>query len=145
MRSPKTITARKKAAIAADLALGLTYNEVAKKHKVSKGSVVNISAQFNKTIFDVTKKIESHIETRQEILLKRREDFQLELMDFLQSAVSMVKKWTEICQDEDFVREKPLGANELGRTALDFADRIVARTTSQSFEHEPTNFNKNSN
>lgn len=128
------LTPRKKAQVAADIVAGLSYTEIAKKRGISRGTITRISKEFNGKTFDLEVKAEETQRMRYEILEKRRAEFQLELMDFLQSAVSMVKQWTILCQDPEFVINKPLGANELGRTALDFADRIVARTLTQNAE-----------
>lgn len=128
------LTPKKKAQIAADIVAGLSYTEIAKKRGISRGTITAVSKEFNASSFDIEAKIEENQRKRYEMLEKRRAEFQLELMDFLQSAVSMVKQWTILCQDPEFVMNKPLGANELGRTALDFADRIVARTLAQNTE-----------
>jgi len=126
----------KKAAVVSDLICGMTQREAARRHGVSAGTVKDWAIELETT--------QEPRKTTQPIpVLARREQFALLLYDFLESAVRMADAWTKVCSEPEFIKSNASDVNNLGRTALDFADRIVARTATQRTQDAPSSDSSN--
>jgi hypothetical protein len=109
--------ARVKAAVARDLAKGMTVRAAAKKHGVSVGTASALNrlehaepAQEGRSVSEVA----------------RKRDFDALLDEFLAEAVAGLIVWAKLIQDVGFVKRKPMAAHELGKTVFDRAERILS-------------------
>lgn len=110
---------KQKAAAIADLAKGLTYEEVTNKHGVSKACLC-------KWVKAAKSKQEVGTPTKSITPAQRKEnEFDTRLKKLLLASLDMVTTWAEQCSDPAFIKSNPEGVSELGKTVLERCDRIV--------------------
>ena len=117
MQNRTPISPEKKAAVVADLALGMGIREAAKKHHVNKSSVGRWAAEI-----DATRDREGQQGTLADVRANR---FDVAVDKFLHSTLNMLQAWADVCSEPAFIRDKPSSVNELGQTILNRADRLV--------------------
>lgn len=115
----------KRAEAVADYMGGMTWDATCKKHDVSKRSLV----EWVKDARSNQKGTSAEITASPAEARDRR--FNDSLEKFLGATIEMLQAWAEECSDRDFIRSKPEGVHELGKTVLDRADRFVSLVRAQ--------------
>lgn len=110
----------KRAEAVADYFSGMTWEATCDKHGVSKDSLVRWVNAAKTDQKATTAEIQPARRDAQQ------EQFNDLLTKFLVGSLEMLVTWTEVCKDKGFVKLDPKGANELGSTVLERADRLVA-------------------
>lgn len=113
----------KKAKAVADLVLGMSQPEVAKKHRIPVRTVGEWSQEI--------------ANNRQTNAPARRDAFESAFYTLIESMTQAFIVFAKTCNDETFVREKPEGAARLAERTTDFIDRVMARAGAQT--QAPTN------
>ncbi len=118
---------KKKAAVVADLVLGMPQREAAEKHGVGKGTVAEWASELE---IGQNRAETGHAPIRQTA-------FQEAFYKCLEEIAKSMVAFAEVCQEKDFIRSNPDGASQLSVRTTDFADRIMARARSQADEASP--------
>jgi hypothetical protein len=109
-----------KAAVTAEIVLGVPYEEISRKHGVGKATI-------NRWAEALKPKTERKPEQNGTPVTveARRQQFNTALDKFLMSTIAMLQAWADTCSDPAFIRANPEGVNELGKSVLERADRLV--------------------
>jgi len=99
-----------------EVASGDTYDAVSTKHGISKRTLIN-------WVQEARTAPELHQIAPNDA---RQLRFTKALDEFLFSTIKMVHAWAEKCSDPHFIQHDPQGVNELGKTVLERADRMVS-------------------
>lgn len=113
---------KKKAAVVADLVLGMTQRDAAAKHGVSAGTVATWAIELE------TEQNQANTTA----MPVRQQAFEAAFYECLEAITKAMTTFARVCQDEQWVKDKPGGASELAVRTTEFADRIMARARSQS-------------
>lgn len=120
----------KKAEAIADIANGMTYQAACKKHGVSRATldlwVRTTNVQFDKKTRQKSDNANVSKPVKIQAIESKHDRFNKALDQFLYSTIQMLQRWAETCSDPKFITQNPDGVNELGKTVLDRADRLVS-------------------
>lgn len=115
---------KKKAAVVADLALGMSQRDAAKKHGVSAGTVATWGIELETE--------QNQAETKRTPV--RQTAFQEAFYQCLEEITKAMIAFAQVCQEKEWVKTDPSGASDLAVRTTDFADRIMARARAQADE-----------
>lgn len=110
-----------KAKAVADVAGGMRYEVAAEKHGVARKTLQRWVREVQEMSRKCPEKAKG-INPGE----ARRQKFNEALETFLHSTIVMLNAWAQTCSDPSFIVNNPEGVNELGRTVLDRADRMVS-------------------
>lgn len=109
----KPHTPEKRAAVMADLTLGLPHRTIAKKHGIDETTVLRWSKKMQ---------IPAVIQKQ----AKFQSEFDQKLLFFMGKTLDMLIEMATACTDIDFIKEKPSGARELGEFVFAKAERLTS-------------------
>jgi transposase-like protein len=118
----------KKAEAVYDLVNGMTWDDAAAKHKVSKATLKDWLDKAKTELKPNRPRSESELtEPPASVTAEgRRARFNGALDAFLMATIQMVDAWAIGCADPQFFKGNPEGASELGRIVLERADKLVS-------------------
>lgn len=112
----------KRAEAVADYMGGMQWADVCSKHGISTRSL---------KVWIDTQKSKQEVKSALCPAESRDKRFNEALENFLGATIVMLQAWAVECSDKEFIRAKPEGVHELGKTVLDRADRFVSLVRAQ--------------
>lgn len=119
---------QKRAEAVADIASGMSWAKAAAKHGVGKASLKLWVDEAKSSHLPGSLASASPIQPVE----ARKEQFNEALDGFLFKTLEMLDAWAKVCSDPAFIQKDPQGVNELGRTVLERADRLVSTITGRN-------------